>query len=90
MKTVTVSAKGQIALPKEIRDALDVDTGSKLTITIVDDKVVLEPVVTIPQSQAWAWSPKWQKKVAASVKDIKAGRLVSFKSIDEMRKAFGD
>ncbi|HTZ17594.1 MAG TPA: AbrB/MazE/SpoVT family DNA-binding domain-containing protein [Dissulfurispiraceae bacterium] len=89
MKTITVSAKGQIALPKEIREALHIEAGSQLTSVIKDGKLILEPVVTIPQSQAWAWTPEWQKKIAASMEDVKKGRVRTFKSVAEMRKALG-
>lgn len=89
MKTVTVSAKGQIALPKEIREVLHIETGSQLAVVIKDGKLVLEPVVTIPKSQAWFWSPEWQKKIAGSMDDVKAGRVRTFKSLEEMRKALG-
>ena len=89
MKTITVSAKGQIALPKEIREALHIETGSQLTSVIKDGKLILEPVITIPQSQAWFWTPEWQKKIAASMEDVRKGRVRTFKSVAEIRKALG-
>jgi antitoxin MazE len=89
MKTITVSSKGQIALPKEIREALHIETGSQLTPAIRDGKLVLEPVVIIPKSQAWFWTHRWQKKIADSMEDIKKGRVRTFKSVEEMRKVLG-
>jgi|WetSurMetagenome_2_1015567.scaffolds.fasta_scaffold00138_37 antitoxin MazE len=90
MKTITVSAKGQIALPKEIRDALHIEVGSQLAPAIKNGKLVLEPVVTIPQSQAWIWNAKWSGKISDSQEDIKKGRVHTFASVEEMRKAFAD
>jgi len=89
MKPITVFARGQIALPKEIREALRIEKGSQLTPVIKDGKLILEPVMTIPQSQAWFWTPEWQKKIADSMDDIKKGRICTFTSVKEMRKALG-
>lgn len=41
-----VSSKGQITLPKAIRDALDIQPGDSIAITQVDDHVELRPVRT--------------------------------------------
>jgi AbrB family looped-hinge helix DNA binding protein len=90
MKPITVSAKGQIALPKEIRDALHIDIGSQLAPAIKNGKLVLEPVLTIPQSQVWIWGAEWSRKLSSSKEDVKKGRIHTFASVAEMRKALGD
>lgn len=36
MPTATVTSKGQITIPKEVRDALRVDTGDQVEFTIND------------------------------------------------------
>jgi AbrB family looped-hinge helix DNA binding protein len=41
MDTITVSSKGQIAIPKQIRDALNLTEGSKLTVEIRGQEIVL-------------------------------------------------
>ncbi|MDA8089177.1 MAG: AbrB/MazE/SpoVT family DNA-binding domain-containing protein [Nitrospiraceae bacterium] len=89
MKTITVSAKGQIALPKEIRDALHIETGAQLTPAIKDGKLILEPVVTVPKSQAWYWTAAWQAKVNASMKAIEEGKFETFKTAKEAKKRIG-
>ena len=38
---VTVSSKGQIAIPKAVRDALNLSEGSKLTIELQGQKIIL-------------------------------------------------
>lgn len=89
MKTITVSAKGQIALPKEIREALHIETGAQLNPTVKDGKLILVPVVTVPMSQAWYWTPEWQAKVNASMKAIEEGKVTAFKSAKEAKRRLG-
>jgi len=41
MELVTVSSKGQIAIPKKVRDALNLAEGTKLSIEVRGQKIVL-------------------------------------------------
>jgi AbrB family looped-hinge helix DNA binding protein len=41
MDKVTVSSKGQIAIPKQVRDALNLTEGSKLTLEVRGQEIVL-------------------------------------------------
>ena len=41
---VKVSAKGQITLPKALRDALNIQAGDSIALTKIDDHVELRPV----------------------------------------------
>jgi AbrB family looped-hinge helix DNA binding protein len=41
MQHVTVSSKGQIAIPKAIRDALNLTEGAKLTVEVRGQQIVL-------------------------------------------------
>jgi AbrB family looped-hinge helix DNA binding protein len=41
MQSVTVSSKGQIAIPKEIRTALNLSPGMKLNLEVKGHKIVL-------------------------------------------------
>lgn len=42
IKTVSVSEKGQIALPIEIRQELDIQKGDKLILVQTDNKLLIE------------------------------------------------
>jgi AbrB family looped-hinge helix DNA binding protein len=41
MDLVTVSSKGQIAIPKKVRDALNLSEGTKLNVEVRGHKIVL-------------------------------------------------
>ena len=41
MEVATVSSKGQIAIPRQVRETLDLTEGSKLTLEIRGSEIVL-------------------------------------------------
>jgi AbrB family looped-hinge helix DNA binding protein len=41
MEKVTVSSKGQIAIPKQVREALNLAAGSKLTLEVRGQEIIL-------------------------------------------------
>lgn len=49
MEQVTVSSKGQIAIPKNVRDALNLSEGTKLTLEVCGQDIILRK------------DPKWKK-----------------------------
>ena len=44
MMTVKTHAKGQIIMPKEIRDKLGIKPGTALSVKLVDDHVEIRPL----------------------------------------------
>jgi AbrB family looped-hinge helix DNA binding protein len=58
MEKVTVSSKGQIAIPKQVRDALNLSAGTKLTLEVRGQEIVL--------SKGAAW-----KKLQGAGRDMK-------------------
>lgn len=46
----TISSKGQLVLPKSIRDALQLQAGSKVSVRTEGSRIILEP-------QRTAWQP---------------------------------
>jgi AbrB family looped-hinge helix DNA binding protein len=47
MKTVTLSSKYQIAIPKEIRDTMKLKAGARLQIITYGERIELVPIVPI-------------------------------------------
>jgi looped-hinge helix DNA binding domain, AbrB family len=41
MEQITVSSKGQVAIPKAVRDALNLSAGAKLTLEVRGQEIVL-------------------------------------------------
>lgn len=89
MKTVTISTKGQISIPKKVRDALHIKNGDQLIFRVEDSKIILEPTVNIPRSQAWFWTPEVQEKIKKSERNFKAGKFKTY-TIDELLKELKD
>lgn len=42
---VTLSSKGQLVIPKPVREALNLSSGDQFQVKIVEGKIVLEPVM---------------------------------------------
>jgi antitoxin MazE len=74
MKTLTVSPKRQIAIPKDICEILHIKEGDQLILEVQEGKLVLEPSINIPRSQAWFWTEEVQKKVKKAEKSFKSGK----------------
>jgi len=45
----TITQKGQVAIPKGIRDYFGLKTSDKINFTVVDEKIVAIPVPTVEE-----------------------------------------
>lgn len=59
MPEVTLSSKGQIVVPKEIREKLGLNEGDRLSITLEIDHIALRPS---PGSDQQGWK-KWRGRL---------------------------
>lgn len=89
MKAVTISSKGQIAIPKEVRETLHIKEGDQLIYSVKNGRIVLEPVVNVPRSQAWFWTPEVQEKIKKADENFKEGNFKTYK-IDKFIKELKD
>jgi len=48
MHTIRLSAKGQMVIPKNLRDELNVKPGCYLTAHVLDGKLIVEPSAKAP------------------------------------------
>lgn len=76
--------KSQITIPKDLIEKLNLKIGDNIDITIVDNKIIISPVVIIPKDQAWFWSEEWQKEEKKAQMDIDNGKMKKFNSSQEL------
>jgi AbrB family looped-hinge helix DNA binding protein len=63
MSVVTLSTKGQIVLPREIRQALGLQKGDKLRVTLEEgNRLVL---TSLPSTRAQSWR-RWRGQLAGT------------------------
>ena len=76
MERTVVSTKGQIVLPKVIRESLDWKSGTELTVEKIKDGVLLRPVSRLPATKLedvvgflrWRGKPKTIAQMNAAIK----------------------
>jgi hypothetical protein len=76
-KQVLLGKRNQITLPREfIPDNITMFECEQRE----DGTIVLTPHITIPATQAFFWTPRWQKGEKAASKDIEQERVTRFHS----------
>lgn len=81
-----VTRHGQITLPASVRKELGIVEGDLVEIEVVDEKAVLAPKKLVDKSQAYFWTKRWQEGETEADEDIKAGRIRTFDSVEELIK----
>ena len=83
-----ISSKRQIAIPKHIMAAMNLQPGDEIDIRVNNGAAYLVPVATIkvPRDQAWFWTKEWQEKERQADEDIAAGNFRDFESLDALMK----
>jgi AbrB family looped-hinge helix DNA binding protein len=74
MENVTVSSKGQIAIPKAIRDALNLSEGTRLTLDVRGQEIVLSK------------EPAWRKLQGAAADRDLMSAFAAFKQQERERE----
>ena len=86
MPTTKVTRHGQITLPASVRKQLGIEEGDLVEIDVEDERAVLMPKKLVDKSQAYFWTKRWQDAEREAGEDIKAGRVKTFDSVDELIK----
>ena len=84
MPTRKVTRHGQITLPSSVRERLGIEEGDLVEIEVEDERAVLVPKKLVDKSQAYFWTRKWQEGEREADEDIKAGRVKTFDSVEEL------
>lgn len=78
--TVRVGGKRQITLPQEAARRLGIGSGDELEARILEDRIELRPMVSVPKAQAWFWTSEWQAKERAAEAARRKGDYREFSS----------
>ena len=84
MDYIQIRKKGQITLPKAVRESLGLAEGDVLAVDVRDDELVLRPQQLVDRSQAWFWTPEWQAAEREADRDVAEGRLRRFETMEEL------
>lgn len=82
---VSVQGRGTVAIPPELRKRYSLDQpGAQFEVSEREDGVLeLRPMLAVPASEAWFWTPQWQRGEQAADADVEAGRVQQFDSTHE-------
>lgn len=77
MATVKIKDKGQITVPKELRDQLGLSIGDDLEAMVIGGEIRLKPirVLIVPKNEQWAWEPEAVLAMEEGQKLYKEGKL---------------
>jgi len=83
-----ISSKRQIAIPKNVMEALDLQPGDEVEFEIEGNTARLIPIKTIkvPRDEAWFWTPEWQAREKEADKDIATGKYRDFDTLEDLLK----
>lgn len=73
MSRSVLRAKGQLTLPREVREALHIEEGDDVLFTVTEDGVLLRGMKSIPADQAWFWPQEWQRGEREASAQLAAG-----------------
>ncbi len=60
--------------------------GDLVDIDVEEERAVLMPKKLVDKSQAYFWTKWWQEGEREAAEDVKAGRVKTFVSVDELIK----
>ena len=72
---VKISPSGQVRIPKEIMDKLNISSGDYLDFELSEGRLVVKAKKLIDADQAWFWEKDWQEAEREAEEDIKKGRV---------------
>ncbi|MGH8888109.1 MAG: AbrB/MazE/SpoVT family DNA-binding domain-containing protein [Egibacteraceae bacterium] len=74
----TVRARGQVTIPRAIREAAHLAEGDPVDVVLTDEGILLRPKKLIDATQAWFWTPQWQAGEREAARDISTRQVEVF------------
>ena len=69
MKTINVTQKGQVVIPKDLRDKYHIKANSPVMVTELDDHIAIIPVLADPSREAFG-SIRFDQPVSEIMKEF--------------------
>lgn len=85
MPLVKVLRHGQVTLPKEFRERLDIKEGDYLEAEMGHAGVFIKPKAVVDREEA-VLSPAGKKKIMAALQAFKEGKFKEFEDVDDLIK----
>lgn len=82
MTRAVVRSRGQITLPREVRQALHVDEGDDVAFVVEAGQVTMHGLKSIPAEQSWFWTNAWQAGEREASEQVAAGEGSGFDNGD--------
>ena len=70
-----ISPQGQIRIPKEVMQTLNIEKGDYVEVEIDQGRIILKPRKLIDPTQGWYWTKEWQKMEAEVDEELETDRL---------------
>lgn len=83
-RVVKLTTNQTVRIPTSFVKKLGLRRGSDFMVRSQDDSIVLTPLVSIPKSQAYFWTPEWQEAERQVDKEIAEGKLEVFDNIEDL------
>ena len=83
MKTSKLLRAGQVTLPQEVREALNLVAGDEVQWEVREGWLIGVPLKKIPAKQAWFWTKEWQAGEREADDDFRRG------NVDQVQNAEG-
>ena len=83
MPGTRVRARGQVTIPRDIRERARLEEGDPVDVEVVPEGILLKPQKLIDATQAWFWTPAWQAGEREASLDIAEGRLKVFETDED-------
>ncbi len=90
MSISIVRAKGQITIPREVREAAHLREGDPVEVEMTREGILLRPRKIVDSTQAWFWTPAWQAGEAEATADIEAGKVEVFETGEDFLASLGE
>lgn len=90
MPGTRVRAKGQVTIPREIRELAHLDEGDPIEVEMIPEGILLKPQKVIEATQAWFWTSAWQAGEREASHDIAEGRVQAYETDEDFLASLDD